>query len=531
MANQPVPGVTSPWGSALVAWLNIAHNADGTLKTPLSAQSSPFSIVPLGGSLDNVDFQFRSDVAGTAQFRVNSRTANTPGQLVGGIAVARNASANTVVGIGWQTGDDGTWDLDMGTAAALGGYSLNLSNKNVSGTLQISAGAGIKLGIGTGEWDAGAVTEYFSIGSGGSAGRIRFNLPGPHAIGTTPLTGFGLYLSGNIPQGAGAGAGLHIDSTINPAVGADGYGLSINPTLVEAASGTHAVMAGVRVAAFTLTTAGGGVTTDAASLYVAGAPSGATNNAALLVAAGSTRFGIAAPSTPACPVSITASPDTNAGSLSINSTTDNFLTFTQSGSGHKGAIGFASGSGTLVLKTGGGITGGTTVLSLFSGGGLNIGSPTGGDPGAGKINIAGAQGYQVNGTPIAAVTLKSGTGAGDYTTASASYVDVDGTNLAFTVTIPNGFKLLINAACSIKHSTLAATIGLSLFDGATVIEEVIEAAVAGDREHMGLTWAITGDGASHTVKLQWKTSAATATMNNASSTLKPAMTFLMVPSA
>ena len=148
-----------PWDSILVPWLLVSHAADGTL----AGSTSIFRLVPYQGSNDNVDFQFNSEVAGTAQFRVNSRTANTPGQLVGGMAVARNASANTVIGIGWQTADAGTWDLDLGDPLNNGGYDLHLKNSNISGEFRVNAGNGIKLGVGTGNWGGGGTTEYMSI--------------------------------------------------------------------------------------------------------------------------------------------------------------------------------------------------------------------------------------------------------------------------------------------------------------------------------------------------------------------------------
>lgn len=140
--------------------------------------------------------------------------------------------------------------------------------------------------------------------------------------------------------------------------------------------------------------------------------------------------------------------------------------------------------------------------------------------------------YQLNGAALTTITMKSGSGAGDYTTTSATYADVDGTNLAYTVTVPTGFKVLASVTVSLKNSSLGAAVGVALADGTTALTEaMIDAAVASDREAVSLTYAFTGDGASHTFKLRWKTSAGTNTMDNSSSTLAPRMTFFMTPSS
>ena len=57
----------------------------------------------------------------------------------------------------------------------------------------------------------------------------------------------------------------------------------LSNTLVEAGSGTHGLAAGLSIYAPSLTTAGSATTTDAATLYVDGAMSGASNNYALMV--------------------------------------------------------------------------------------------------------------------------------------------------------------------------------------------------------------------------------------------------------
>ena len=155
------------------------------------------------------------------------------------------------------------------------------------------------------------------------------------------------------------------------------------------------------------------------------------------------------------------------------------------------------------------------------------------DDGAGNMQIKGV----IKNTPNTATmgaTLKKGSGGGNYVSASTSYVDVDATNLALTITIPTGWKLVVNASGQLTSATAIATVFVSLLDGSTLVEAQVNPTVAGTAgsEDWALNWVITGDGASHTVKLQYKTSngADSATILNSSATLVPTMVFTLMPS-
>lgn len=143
----------------------------------------------------------------------------------------------------------------------------------------------------------------------------------------------------------------------------------------------------------------------------------------------------------------------------------------------------------------------------------------------------------VNGTPtgtgIATVTLKRGSGAGNYTGTNTTYSNVDGTNLSYTVTIPTGWKLVINAAGTIFVSTAAASVFAALADGGTVfIESGVTPAGITAPQFWGFNWVINGDGASHTITLQAKTAAGADAWNigNANATSVPQMVLTLVPS-
>jgi len=100
----------------------------------------------------------------------------------------------------------------------------------------------------------------------------------------------------------------------------------------------------------------------------------------------------------------------------------------------------------------------------------------------------------------------TGSGSGtQYTTTSTSYANVDGTNLTFTVTIPTGSKLLIWArALSNTNSASGGFVGIA--DGGTVIAGTAKSVdSAGGYSSINVNTVINGDGASHTITLQFAT--------------------------
>lgn len=141
----------------------------------------------------------------------------------------------------------------------------------------------------------------------------------------------------------------------------------------------------------------------------------------------------------------------------------------------------------------------------------------------------------VNGTPtgtgIPTTTVKTGTGSGNYSSTSTTLVNVDGTNLSYTVTIPIGWKLLIWASCQASGASAAVFYELALADGGAVLAGAVFPQSTTNLPTT-LNWAITGDGASHTVTLQYRTNNAAdaVTVQNNSSTTTPVMTFFLTPS-
>lgn len=138
------------------------------------------------------------------------------------------------------------------------------------------------------------------------------------------------------------------------------------------------------------------------------------------------------------------------------------------------------------------------------------------------------------------LTLKKGSGGGTYTSASTTYVVMDATNLCYTVTIPTGYKLSVQAQGVGNTATAVAQFQVAITDNAAcstanagiLIEGAFAAVSTAVNTGWSLGWVISGDGAAHNIALQYKTSNAadSAQIGNASATLLPTMVFTLAPS-
>lgn len=130
------------------------------------------------------------------------------------------------------------------------------------------------------------------------------------------------------------------------------------------------------------------------------------------------------------------------------------------------------------------------------------------------------------------ITVKSGTGAGNYTTTSASFVDVDATNLAYTVTPSTGSKLLVMITGLMQNDVAGGGQSyLGLYDSSS--NSILAQTVVNDNGNtVGIEYpavivtTIAGDNAPHTFKLQMKAGAGggTAHLHNSGGII-PSMIF------
>ncbi|MBN1286160.1 MAG: hypothetical protein JXB47_12250 [Anaerolineae bacterium] len=107
----------------------------------------------------------------------------------------------------------------------------------------------------------------------------------------------------------------------------------------------------------------------------------------------------------------------------------------------------------------------------------------------------------------------------NYTTTSTSWVDVDATNLAITLTTYGGPVLVVFSGYG-SHSVSNGSIYLDIaVDGSRVSGVagiMITAAATGELQNLSFAVLVTGlSAASHTIKLQWKVATGTATLFSA----------------
>ena len=154
------------------------------------------------------------------------------------------------------------------------------------------------------------------------------------------------------------------------------------------------------------------------------------------------------------------------------------------------------------------------------------------------VAIAVGQSQQIygNGTNLYSVSaiptqwMLTGTADSSYSIPfSASWVDLDSTNLVKTLVIPVGSKLTVRAYGA---GSSLYTWNVGLFDGATCLNSLdVEAySSASSATPFYLEWIITGDGNSHTIALQVQPDGVSATLVIANYAGRvPVMTFRLEP--
>jgi hypothetical protein len=157
---------------------------------------------------------------------------------------------------------------------------------------------------------------------------------------------------------------------------------------------------------------------------------------------------------------------------------------------------------------------------------------------------AGAKIQDASSGVHAGITLKSGSGGGNYTGTNTGYGNVDTTNLCTVLTIPTGWKLTVVANGVIESVTAAVAQSFALSDIGTACGGAGTTPLAGSERtytppaiatfDVGLSTqaVINGDGLAHAISLQAKTSAGADAwgIQNTSSAAAPSMIFTLTPS-
>lgn len=127
------------------------------------------------------------------------------------------------------------------------------------------------------------------------------------------------------------------------------------------------------------------------------------------------------------------------------------------------------------------------------------------------------------------IVTRKGSGSGNYTTTSATYVDVDATNLAYTATVSTGSKIIIVVTGRVYSVGGAHGESLAITDGTTVLAELTNLnANNGNGSPFTLSYAFIGDNASHTFKLRFaEPGGGTCGIGNSTPTDTPQMMFFI----
>lgn len=154
--------------------------------------------------------------------------------------------------------------------------------------------------------DAQGNTSFTSKVLDASGRATIFLGPTVYKIDVRDVNGVSLmgYPLDNVPGTIATGA-VSASSTLSPAINANGFANDFAATINKAGSGTHPVFATVEIEPPTIG-AGAATLTEAATLYVPAAPTGATNNYAVHVAAGLTKCdgGVQTPAVSSSPSSV-----------------------------------------------------------------------------------------------------------------------------------------------------------------------------------------------------------------------------------
>lgn len=197
----------------------------------------------------------------------------------------------TVNGAGTSLFDGGT--LESSATLASGTFNFRAVGAAGADRSILIAGVNTVSNGFTVAYTHATTSMTYTFNNVGSASKVVIDTPltvshvGPHAIGGVAATSQRLRLTGTF-TGANDTRGVMIDGTLT---GVDTFGVSgliIDPALVRAASGSHALFAILDVRGSAIT--GTASLTSAATVYISAAPSGATNNYALFIDAGVARL-------------------------------------------------------------------------------------------------------------------------------------------------------------------------------------------------------------------------------------------------
>jgi hypothetical protein len=137
--------------------------------------------------------------------------------------------------------------------------------------------------------------QVLTIGSTDGVGCVLIDTEGPHGINADQNVDAMIYIAGNATKATGASFGaaeiMRMATQTNMPVGMGGRGLVVAARFVKALSGLHTIAGILAVPPQIVANPGGGtaVVSQAVTLQVSGAPTGSSDNLALLISGGRSR--------------------------------------------------------------------------------------------------------------------------------------------------------------------------------------------------------------------------------------------------
>jgi len=411
-------GTTTPntWSSAqthtaapIFSSLTGVLKGNGASALTVAANGTDFTLVTAQSCTNQVITALTASGASTCSSVSNAMLSNS---TISGVALGANLSA--------LTNDATLSGSSYNGSGAISDWGLNLANPNTwtglqtfgnASTTQIgSTGSAYfatidgNVGIGT----TGPVTKLQVAGTATIDNQLIASGVGSSVFGGAVWANAQLRLTGAFSFSAGNPYGLFIDNTLAPAVGGEAHTVYIGGAINKAASGTNREFSSLTVVPPTIGASAAGLT-NAYTLKVTGAPTGATNNYAiyadgtsvLAATTGNVGIGTTTPisildvhnnttaSNPTLTISSQAGSGDNVGTLAFyNSyatswsggtrTLAEIIGSTSGGSHRQGALHFKVKSGTDDAAT-------TEVMTILNTGNVGIGTTS---PSA-KLSITG----------------------------------------------------------------------------------------------------------------------------------------------
>jgi hypothetical protein len=156
-----------------------------------------------------------------------------------------------------------------------------------------------------------------------------------------------------------------------------------------------------------------------------------------------------------------------------------------------------------------------------------------------QLNGGASSEYNFLGTKFTTIgipttTVKVGTqNSSNYTTSSTSFTAVDVTSLSYTAVVPIGWKLLMWASgqAQIATASIQGIVSLTDTSTSTVITSAFIMLDLNTTSAFSMQGVLTGDGNSHTIQMQFKTTNATDAFSIGNNTFGyPQILFLLTPS-